>query len=36
MSYTTLRGRCCDISFLNMHALAEDKSDDKRINFMRN
>jgi hypothetical protein len=29
MSYITLKGRCCDIIVLNVHALTEDKDDIK-------
>jgi predicted choloylglycine hydrolase len=28
MSYITLKGRCCDIIVLNVHAPTEDKDDD--------
>jgi hypothetical protein len=30
MSYTVLRGRCCDIIVLNVHVPAEDKIDDMK------
>jgi hypothetical protein len=33
MSYITLRGRCCDIIVLNVHAPTEDKIDDTKDRF---
>jgi len=33
MSYITLRGRCYDIIVLNVHATAEDRSDDTKDSF---
>jgi exonuclease III len=33
MSYTILRGRWCSIIVLNVHALTEDKIDDKKDRF---
>ena len=30
MSYTGLRGRCCNITVLNVHATSEEKSDDSK------
>jgi len=33
MSYTTLRGRWCDIIVVYMHAPTEDTSDDKNDSF---
>jgi len=35
-SYIVLRGRWCNIIFLNVHAPIEEKSDDSKDNFMRN
>ena len=36
VSYIFLRGRWCNIVFLNVHAPSEDKSDDQKIVFTRN
>jgi hypothetical protein len=33
MRYETLGGRCCDIIVLNVHAPAEDISDDTKDSF---
>jgi hypothetical protein len=33
MSYMVLRGRWCDIIFLNVHAPTEEKSDDSKDYF---
>jgi hypothetical protein len=33
MSYTTLKGRWCDIIVMNMHAPTEDKDDDIKDSF---
>jgi hypothetical protein len=33
MSYIMLRGRCCNIVVLNVHAPFEDKSDDVKDSF---
>jgi hypothetical protein len=33
MSYTILRGRCCDIIILNVHAPTEDKISDIKDRF---
>jgi len=33
MSYITLRGRWCNIIFLNVHAPSEEKSDDLKDSF---
>ena len=33
MSYIVLRGRWCNIIFLNVHAPSEDKSDDSKDSF---
>jgi hypothetical protein len=33
MSYIILRGRCCDIIVLNVHAPTEDKTDDMKARF---
>ena len=36
MSYIVLRGRWCNIIFLNVHEPSEEKSDDSKDGFMRN
>ena len=36
MSYIVLRGRCCNIIVLNVHAPSEEKRDDSKVSFMRN
>ena len=36
VSYTVLRGRCCNMIVLNVHAPSEEKSDDSKDSFMRN
>ena len=36
MSYIVLRGRCCYVIFLNVHAPSEEKTDDLKDSFMRN
>ena len=36
LSYIDLRGRCCKIIVLNVHAPSEEKGDDLNIIFMRN
>ena len=33
VSYIVLRGRWCNIIFLNVHAPSEDKSDDSKDSF---
>ena len=33
VSYIVLRGRWCNISFLNVHAPSEEKSDDSKDSF---
>ena len=33
MSYIVLRGRWCNITVLNVHALSEEKSDDSKDSF---
>jgi hypothetical protein len=33
MSYIILRGRCCHIIVLNVHAPTEDKTDDVKDSF---
>jgi hypothetical protein len=33
MSYKILKGRCCDIIALNVHAPTEDKTDDMKDTF---
>jgi hypothetical protein len=33
MSYIIIKGRCCDIIILNVHAPTEDKDDDIRDSF---
>jgi hypothetical protein len=33
MSYIILRGRCCNIIVLNVHAPCEDKGDDVKDSF---
>jgi hypothetical protein len=33
MSYILLRGRCCDITILNVHTPTEDKIDDMKDSF---
>ena len=33
MPYIVLRGRCCNIIVLNVHALSEEKSDDSKDSF---
>jgi exonuclease III len=33
MSYMVLRGRCCNIIVLNVHAPTEEKSDDSKDSF---
>jgi hypothetical protein len=36
LSYIDLRGRCCKIIVLNVHAPREEKCDDSNIIFMSN
>jgi len=36
VSYIVLRGRCCNIIVLNVHAPSKEKSDDSKDSFMRN
>ena len=36
VSYIVLRGRWCNIIFLNVRATSEEKSDDSKDSFMRN
>jgi hypothetical protein len=36
MSYIILRGRCCDIILLNVHAPKEDKIHDTKDRFYKN
>jgi hypothetical protein len=36
VSYIVLRGRWCNIIFLNVHAPSKDKSDDSKDSFTRN
>jgi len=33
VSYIVLRGRCCNIIVLNVHATSEEKSDDSKDSF---
>jgi hypothetical protein len=33
MSYIILKGCCCDITVLNIHATAENKTDNVKNNF---
>jgi hypothetical protein len=35
MSYIGMRGRWCNIIFLNVHATNEEKSDDSKERFLR-
>jgi hypothetical protein len=35
VSYFFLRGRWCNIIFLNVHAPSEDKGDDPKDSFLR-
>ena len=35
VSYIVLRGRCCNITVLNVHAPSEDKSDDSKDSFYK-
>jgi len=36
VSYIVLRGCCCNIIVLNVHAPNEEKSDESKDSFMRN
>jgi hypothetical protein len=33
MSYTDLRGSCCNIIYSNVHAPSEEKRDDSKVSF---